>query len=239
MFTSDGHGLHRFKLPRPCFGRAALLGLLALAGETGCGSSSGSRQDGSVAASAGSGGATGQGTGGALAGSGGVGGSDGAIRAGVDSSAILAECAELPCLAPAANLIATCKPSYTCISEYDSLSQSYCFDNGVSVLRSYGTGNTPSGHIIMSVKKNGAACYSLDVSYADAAANSDILIYKDAAGTEMISLYGAGASVTATCPGGSPVVLPSSGQCATDANALGGLMPASSCINNTSGACQF
>jgi hypothetical protein len=186
------------------------------------GSPSGSRQDGSVAASAGSGGATGLGTGGALPGSGGVGGSDGAIRAGVDSSAILAHCAELPCLTPAANLIATCNPSYTCTSEYDSLSQSYCFDNGVSVLRSYGTGNTPSGHIIISVKKNGAACYSLDVSYSDDAANLGILIYKDSAGTEMISLYGAGANVTATCPGGSPVALPSSGQCATDANALGG-----------------
>jgi hypothetical protein len=238
MFTRDRHELHRFKLPSPCFGRA-LLGLVVLASEAGCGSPSGSRQDGSVAASAGSGGATGLGAGGALPGSGGVGGSDGAIRAGVDGSAILADCAELPCLAPAANLIATCKPSYTCTSQYDSLSQSYCFDNGVSVLRSYGTGNTPSGHIIMSVKKDGAACYFLDVFYADAAANLAIAIYADAAGTEMISLYGAGASVTATCPGGSPVALPSSGQCATDANALAGLIPASSCISNTSGACQL
>ena len=115
-----------------------------------------------------------------------------------------------------------------------------CFDNGIKVLESWGSGNTPSGHIVMSVKKEGESCYSVDLStVGDAGATQDVLAYKDGTGTAMVTLLGTAAGNSATCPGGSPVGLPSRGGCAVAAAALGGLMPASSCLNNTAGTCQF
>ena len=58
-------------------------------------------------------------------------------------------------------------------------------------------------------------------------------------GTTMVTLLGTAAGDTAMCPGGSPVVLRPSGGCAVAASALGGLTPASSCLNNTAGTCHF
>jgi hypothetical protein len=55
----------------------------------------------------------------------------------------------------------------------------------------------------------------------------------------MVTLFAADGASTVACPGASSVALPSSGPCALDAAALGGLMPASSCINRTTGTCEF
>lgn len=68
------------------------------------------------------------------------------------------------------------------------LSIARCFDNGVKVLQTYAS--TPGGHAIMAVKRDGAACYSLEIFYPDAAANVGVLIYKDAAGADMVTFSG-------------------------------------------------
>jgi len=236
MLTRDRHNSNGFDIAAQA---VLLCGLLILVGESGCGSHSGLRSDGATAAAQGTGGGAGSGAGGALPGTGGAGGADAASVTRVDSAVILADCPEIPCLVPAANLIAACKPSYTCTTEAAGLSFTRCFDNGIKVWESYGTGNTPSGHIVMAVKKDGVSCYSVDDSYADAAVSTGILTYKDAAGSELLTLSSQGSGDDATCPGLTPVALPTSGPCAVASAALGGLMPAASCLNSTTGVCAF
>jgi hypothetical protein len=234
MLTHGRHNSNGFEV------QAILVcGLLILAGESGCGSHSGLRSDGATAAAQGTGGGAGSGAGGALSGAGGADGADAASVARADSAVVLADCPELPCLVPAANLIAACKPSYTCTTEAAGLNISRCFDNGIKVRESLGSGNTPSGHIVMAVKKDGVSCYSVDDSYADAAVTTGILTYKDAAGSELLTLSSQGFGDDATCPGLTPVALPTSGPCAVAAAALGGLMPAASCLDSTTGTCAF
>jgi hypothetical protein len=234
MPTNGRHNTNRFDFHTVC-----VCGLLILVGESGCGSHSGLQSDGATAAAQGTGGGAGSGAGGALPGADGAGDADAQSVTRADSAVVLADCPELPCLVPAANLIAACKPSYTCTTEAAGLSSTWCFDNGIKVWESYGTGNTPSGHIVMAVKKDGVSCYSLDLSHADAAANTGILTYKDAAGSELLTFTSQGSNINATCPGIAPAALPTSGPCAIASAALGGLMPASSCIDSTTGACAF
>jgi hypothetical protein len=235
MFRCDRHELTPVQLPGVL---VLVFGQLLLAGGSGCGSHASARSDGAPPAAPGTGGA-GSGTGGSRSGNGGAGGTDVASAPQADSAVVLADCPELPCLVPAANLITPCKPSYTCTRQTTGLTIVSCFDNGIKVSQSYGTGSTPSGHMIMAVKKDGASCYSLEVSSADADANQDILTYKDGAGTELLTIFARGADVTVTCPGAAPVALPSTGPCATASAFLGGLMPASSCIDSTTGTCTF
>lgn len=218
----------------------SVLGPFVFAGELSCGSASASHSDGTTTASPGTGGQPGTGSGGSSIPSvGGMGGADSAV-ARPDGSIVLADCPELPCLVSAANLITSCKPSYACTTQSVGLNIARCFDNGIKILESWGSGNTPSGHIVVSVKKDGVSCYSVDLSNLDdAGATQDVLAYKDGTGEAMVTLLGTTAGDSATCPGGSPVGLPSRGGCAVAAAALGGLMPASSCLNNTTGTCQF
>jgi hypothetical protein len=115
-----------------------------------------------------------------------------------------------------------------------------CFDNGVKVLQSWGDASgVPSGHEIVALKKDGAPCYSVDLSYVDASASLGTIVYRDGAGAVMMTLYGGGSSLTASCADGVPVAIGSSGPCRDGLAALGGLTPAASCLNRTSGTCQF
>jgi len=218
----------------------SVLGPFVFAGELSCGSASASHSDGATTASPETGGQPGTGPGdSSIPNVGGMVGTDSAV-AQLDGSIVLADCPELPCLASAANLITSCKPSYTCTTQSVGLNIARCFDNGIKILESWGSGNTPSGHIVMSIKKEGESCYSVDLStVGDAGATQDVLAYKDGTGTAMVTLLGTAAGDSATCPGGSPVGLPSSGGCTAAAAALGGLIPASSCLKNTAGTCQF
>jgi len=129
----------------------SVVGPFVFAGAFSCGSASASHSDGATTAWPGTGGQPETGSGGSsLPSVGGVGGADSAAAAQPDGSIVLGDCPELPCLASAANLITSCKPSYTCTMQSAGLNIARCFDNGIKVLESWGSGNTPSGHIVMS-----------------------------------------------------------------------------------------
>jgi hypothetical protein len=238
MFADRVHGwrVHHSRIRRCVL---VCVSTLVLACATGCGSHSGSQADAAATGGHADGGVSGTGAGGASTGAGGTGGADVGVVTPVDSSVVLADCPELPCLVPAASLTTSCKPSYTCTTQSEGLNISNCFDNGIKVLESWGSGNTPSGHTVMSVKKDGMSCYSVDAFYIDAAAQIGALIYRDGAGAELLTITSTAGVATVACPGSTAVALPSSGPCAVDSAYLGGLMPASSCVDRTTGTCTY
>jgi hypothetical protein len=166
---------------------------------------------------------------------------DGVAEGGGLDGAGETDCADLPCVVTTANVIAGCKPSSTCTYQMMPTAVSRCFDNGVKISVTYpaASASSPGGQMVMAVKKGGALCYTLDVSYTDTSRTAATFVYQDASGAAMITLFADNKSTTATCPGGSPVPVGTSGSCANAQATLGGLVPASSCIYATAGMCQF
>ena len=198
-----------------------LVATLSIATAQGCGSSSASAVDGAT-------------------------GADAAVD-GVDAAVPVFICPEVPCLATAASVTAGCKPDNTCTSQVTTsatmTTMNRCFTNGVTI-QMLGTGATasnPGGQVIMSVKKGGALCYSLEIDYKDAARSTGNLVYKDASGTPMVTLFADDSAnpLTATCPGGSAIAIPTSDACNAAFGGLGGALPFTSCFTLTEGTCAF
>jgi hypothetical protein len=165
----------------------------------------------------------------------------------VDAAVPVFSCSELPCLAAAASVTARCKPSninsctnQTTVSGTTS-TMNRCFTDGVTIqmVQSNATTSNPNGQAIMSVKNGGALCYSLEIDYTDATRSAGNLVYKDANGTPMVTLFADDTTFTATCPGGTAVSIPSSGLCDEAFRGLGGILPFTSCFNVTEGVCAF
>jgi len=197
-----------------------LLAAVSIATAEGCGSSSASQADGAVG-----------------------------VDATVDRADVAVpvfDCPELPCLGTAAGVIVPCKPDNTCTYQRTMTtgmsSETRCFTNGVTIKETAigATTSNPGGEILLAFKKDGAACYSLEIDYADAARSELTFVYKDAAGTTMVTASGNTTSndIAVTCPGAAAVLLPS-GSCENAFAALGGLLPWSSCFSSTEGPCVF
>jgi hypothetical protein len=173
-------------------------------------------------------------------------GADAVVRTD-DAAVPVFSCPEVPCLATAASVTAACKPNNTCTNQVTisgtTTTMNRCFSNGVNVqeLGLGATASNPGGQVIMSVKKGGALCYSLEIDYEDAGRTTGNLVYKDAGGATMVTLFADDSAnpVTATCPGGSAVAIPSSGACAEAFGGLGGVLPFTSCFTVTQGTCAF
>jgi hypothetical protein len=112
----------------------------------------------------------------------------------IDAAGAGADC-EVPCLGAAANLIAACKPAGACTYQIpyrtgltDTILNG-CYDNGLKI----STGNVgasadaPYGQGVMTVKNNGALCYSLSVVYADASKTPGSYVYRDATGATVMT----------------------------------------------------
>jgi hypothetical protein len=170
-----------------------------------------------------------------------------AVVHGVDAAVPVFSCPELPCLATAASVTAACKPDNSCTNEVTvsgtMTTMKRCFTNGVTIqeLWSGATASNLGGQMIMSVKKDGALCYSLEIDYKDAGRSTGNVIYRDARGTPMVTVFAddSAAPLTATCPGGSAVAIPTSGTCAEAFAGLGGVLPFTSCLTVTQGTCAF
>jgi len=94
----------------------------------------------------------------------------------------------------------------------------------------------------MSVKEDGAVCYSVEIAYADAARSAASSVYKDGSGTPMLTFAvdsGSNTTGTVNCPGGAAGPAPTTGSCGDAFNSLGGFLPFFSCASRTSGACVF
>ena len=194
-----------------------LLAMVSIATVQGCGSGSASQADGAIGADAAS------------------------ERA--DVAIPVVDCPALPCLGTAVGVIVPCKPDYTCTQQMVSTTiTTRCFTNGVTIKETLidGTTSNPGGQAIMAVKKDGAACYSLEMTYADAAHTAATIVYKDGSGTPMVTLAGDSSNTIAvTCPGGTAVPVSPGESCDSALSYLGGFIPASSCIGRTEGVCVF
>jgi len=199
--------------------RARLLLLLAtvsIATTQGCGSSSAFQADGAVVA-------------------------DAAVDR-ADLAVPVVDCPALPCLGTAVSVIAACKPDNTCTYQMATTSETRCFANGVTIKQTLinGTTNDPGGQVIMSVKQGGAACYSLEITYADAAHSAASFVYKDGSGAPMVTLAADNSNTVAvTCPGSAAVPVSVGEPCDDALSGLGGLIPFFSCVSRTEGACVF
>jgi hypothetical protein len=205
-----------------------------------CSSDSASPTDGAVDSVQNMGGMAGRvGTGGAA---GSLSNPDSAAEAGgADSDSAGTGCTDLPCLGTTASLIATCKTSNTCTYQTTSKGINRCFDNGVktSVTAIAASASSPGGQMVMAVKKDGVPCYTFNVSYADTSGTAGIFVYQDAVGAPLITESVDSSGSTVTCPGEAAILTPKNTSCSTALAALGGLMPASSCLSGTAGTCQF
>ena len=223
----DREALSRDDAPmtRPVAGRAGgrgallrLLALLSIATSQGCGSGAASQGDGAT-------------------------GVDAAVDR-ADGAAPVFDCPELPCLGTAVSVIAPCKPDNTCTYQMATMSETRCFTNGVTIMQTTlgGTTSNPGGQVVMSVKKDGAVCYAVEITYADAARSAASSVYRDGSGTPLVTLAvdsGSNNTGTVTCPGGAAAPAPTTGSCADALNSLGGFIPFFSCLSRTEGACVF
>ena len=161
------------------------------------------------------------------------------VRPDADLGADAPSCSALPCLAGATGLIAYCAPSGTCTSQVTVsggiATMNRCFSNGAKIQLTAVRADGGGTNTIMTVKKDGAACYSF-VIMATADPSVGSAVYRDGAGTDLITGTVDGATTTYTCPGGSPVTPDSA--CDAALFALQGAYPFTN-ATCTSGTCAF
>jgi hypothetical protein len=148
-------------------------------------------------------------------------------------------CAALPCLAKATSLIAYCAPSGTCTAQVTVsggiATTTKCFSNGVKIQFTGTTAGSGGVNTVMSVKKDGASCYSFAVmGMANGKVGSGV--YRDGAGANLFTEMVDGATATYTCPGESPIDPGTS--CDAALFALQGDYPLTK-TNCASGTCTF
>jgi hypothetical protein len=194
-----------------------LLAMVSIAATQGCGSGSASQADGAI-------------------------GADAAVDR-ADVAVPVVDCPALPCLGTAVGVIVPCKPDYTCSYQMVAATvTTRCFTNGITIKETLinGTTSNPGGQAIMAVKQDGAACYSLEMTYADATHTAATFVYKDGNGAPMVTLAAdSSKTIAVTCPGGESVPVSPGESCDSALSYLGGFIPASSCIAGTAGACVF
>jgi hypothetical protein len=155
-----------------------------------------------------------------------------------DVSVDAPSCPALPCLADAINLIASCAPSGACTEQVNTTTGAMvkCFSNGVKIQLMETRFGTDGTNVVMAVKKDGAACYSFTAMQSNAM--SDVSGgYQDGAGTQLITETLSGATTTATCPGGSPIV--PDADCASALSDLQSVYPFTNATSCTQGTCTF
>jgi len=158
---------------------------------------------------------------------------DGAvIPADADLGTDALSCNALPCLANATSLIAYCAPSGTCAVQVtiqgDITTMTKCFSNGVKIQLTATDAGAGSTNTVMTVKKDGAACYSFAImATADPSVGS--VVYQDGAGADLFSETVDGATTTYTCPGRTPMIGDNT-SCDAALSALRGLYPFTSAI---------
>ena len=79
-----------------------------------------------------------------------------------------------------------------------------CFSNGVKIQLTATNLGSDGTNTVMSVKKDGAACYSWS-SMAASNGQAGSIVYQDGAGANLFTEMVDGATDTYTCPGKSPV----------------------------------
>jgi len=147
-------------------------------------------------------------------------------------------CPALPCLAHANAIIAACAPSGACTGQVTvtqgTTLMTKCFENGVKI--SVSGVRTPSGGVdmVLAIKKDGAACYSFSTDEQNAQVGT--AVYRDGAGTELVSESASGPTLSVACPG-EPLIVPDS-SCDAALYALGGLYPLTNATCAT-GTCTF
>jgi len=173
---------------------------------------------------------------------GGPAGADAAVDR-ADVAIPVVDCPALPCLGTAVSVIVPCKPDYTCTYQMAGPAvTTRCFTNGITIKETLigATTSNPGGQAIMAVKQDGAACYSLEMTYADAARTAASFVYKDGSGTPMVTLAADSSNTVAvTCPGRAAVPVSPGESCDTALSYLGGFIPASFCAAGTEGPCAF
>jgi hypothetical protein len=148
-------------------------------------------------------------------------------------------CAALPCLETATSLIGYCAPRGACTEQLTVsggiATRTKCFSNGVKIQLTATNAAAGGTNTVMSVKKDGAACYSFTVMAA-AGGQVGSGLYEDGAGADLFTEMVDGATTTYTCPGGSPIGVDSS--CDAALFALQGAYPFTD-GNCPSGTCTF
>jgi hypothetical protein len=123
---------------------------------------------------------------------------------GVDAGS----CTALPCLADATSLVAYCAPSGACTTQMTVSgavsTTTKCFSNGIKIQLMQTNLGSDGTSTVMSVKKDGAACYSWS-SMATANGQAGSLVYHDGAGADLFTEMIDGSTEAYTCPGNSPV----------------------------------
>jgi hypothetical protein len=155
----------------------------------------------------------------------------GVIPADADLGTDALSCSGLPCLANATSLIAYCAPSGTCAVqvtiEGDIATMTKCFSNGVKIQLTATDAGAGGTNTVMTVKKDGAACYSFTtMATADPSVGS--VVYQDGAGADLFTEMVDGVNTTYTCPGRTPMGENTS--CWAALSALQGLYPFTSAI---------
>ena len=161
------------------------------------------------------------------------------ISADADHGTDAPSCNALPCLANATGLIAYCAPGGTCTVQVTVsggiATMTKCFSNGVKIQLTAANAGAGGTNTVMTVKKDGAACYSFTaMGTADASVGS--AVYQDGAGADLFTEMVDGANATYTCPGRTPIGDNTS--CDGALFALQGLYPFSNAIC-PAGNCAF
>lgn len=148
-------------------------------------------------------------------------------------------CNDLPCLASATGLIAYCAPSGTCTVQVTTsggtATMTKCFSNGVKIQLTATNAGAGGTNTVMTVKKDGAACYSF-TAMGTANASVGSAVYQDGAGAVLFTETVDGANATYTCPGRTPMGENTS--CDAALFALQGLYPFTNGIC-PAGTCAF
>ena len=151
--------------------------------------------------------------------------------------ALAVDCSLLPCLTSAVSTVAACQPSHTCTYQgVANQSIVHCFDNGITIIRQ----NSAADTAMMGVKKAGSPCYALEYQNSAAQPNAGTLEYRDGNNALMVTIFANGQETRAQCPGSDTIVtVPPDSTCMSAISVLGGLMPASACVQGSLGDCQY
>jgi hypothetical protein len=201
-----------------------------------CGDHSSSGHDADLASAGGSGGSTPLGAGGSP--TAGTGGTSNDANAAGDTAAI--DCPYLPCLTAAVSAVDRCQPSHTCTSQMTTSGAVVsCFDNGITVIVHNLSNTSSTNLVVMGVKKNGTFCYGMDSASTSGAAAT--LTYRDANNQTVITVFTDDSGAThAMCPDSNVSFTVSPGSaCMAAVVALGGITPASACLDVRPGDCSY
>jgi hypothetical protein len=150
------------------------------------------------------------------------------------------DCPYLPCLTAAVSAVAGCQPSHTCTSQMTTSGAVVsCFDNGITVIVHNLSDISSTNLVVIGVKKNGTFCYGMDSASTSGAAAT--LTYRDANNQTVVTVFTDDSGAThAMCPDSNISFTVSPGSaCMAAVVALGGITPASACLDVKPGDCSY